>query len=63
MQVFMVCWSSAASSLGPQRRSIDWKRASFCSHNSLSLGKTYLCNAFRSALKSLNVELTKILCV
>jgi hypothetical protein len=36
--MLMVCWSSAASSLTPQRRSIAWKRAPLRSQSFFSRG-------------------------
>ena len=54
----MVCWSTAASSLTPQRRSIAWNRAPCEAQKSRSSGHTRLRSSSRSAAKSSNVELT-----
>lgn len=59
-QMFIACWSSDASSLTPQRRSITWKRQPCAPASSRSRGKTRAWRAFRSALRSLKVELTKM---
>jgi hypothetical protein len=48
----------AASSLTPQRRSIAWNRQPCFSHRARSLLNASSCSAFRSALRSLKVELT-----
>ena len=59
-QIRIVCWSSAASSRTPQRRSMAWKRQPWRMHRSRILGKTKVWSALRSAFRSLKVELTKI---
>ena len=45
-QIFMVCWSSAASSLMPHRRSMAWKWHPCDSHSARSLGNTCSWSAF-----------------
>ena len=58
-QTAMARWSSPASSLTPQRRSIAWNRAFLAAQYSASRRKTYSWRALRSSVRSSNVELTK----
>ena len=55
----MAAQSRPASSLIPHLRSIAWNRSPLERHNCLSRGKTFSWRAFRSAFRSLKVELTK----
>lgn len=52
-------WSSAASVLTPQRRSIAWKLQPRSWQCCCNRGNTSACSALRSTFRSLKVELTK----
>ena len=58
-QMRTVCWSAAASSRTPQRRSTAWNLYPRASHSARSRGNTERASAFRSTFRSENVELTK----